>query len=84
MSGPMVQDIPYAKVLAEQLVPVLAGRDFPELTPGAAGGNGAGVNVAETFEEAGMTSLNGGVVLYMSDGTEVHLTIQAYVPRGDR
>lgn len=74
----------YAKAIAERLVPILAGHDFPDLPVIIEDENGAEVNVVETYEEAGILTRDSGLVLHMSDGAQVRLTIQAYVPAGER
>jgi len=42
------------------------------------------VNVIETYKEAGVLTRDRGLVLQMSDGAQVRLTIQAYTPAGTR
>lgn len=32
----------------------------------------------ETFEDRGLLTLDRGIILYMPDGSEIHLTIQAF------
>lgn len=32
----------------------------------------------ETFEDRGLLTLDRGIILYMPDGTEIHLTIQVF------
>jgi hypothetical protein len=73
----------YAKALEEALVPMLASHNFPTLPDLVEGETGAEVNVVETYEEAGIPG-NRGLVLYMSDGSQVRLTINAYTPAGAR
>ena len=72
----------YAKAIEKGLVPILAGYDFPDLPVILEDESGAEVNVVETYEEAGTLTLDAGLVLHMSDGAQVRLTIQAYVPAG--
>ena len=72
----------YATAIEEELVNVLAGREFPNLPELAEGETGAEVNVVETYTEAGVMTRDRGLVLEMSDGAQVRLTIQAYVPAG--
>ena len=74
----------YAAAIEEELVNVLAGREFPNLPEIIEGETGAEVNVVETYQEAGVMTRDRGLVLEMSDGSQVRLTIQAYVPAGAR
>lgn len=76
----LTQDSDYAKAIQDALVPILAGHDFPDLPVIIEDENGAEANVVETFEEAGTVTRDSGLVLHMSDGSQVRLTIQAYVP----
>jgi hypothetical protein len=81
------EDRDYAKAIETGLVPILAGQDFPagpnRLPVIVADETGAEVNVVETYEEAGVLG-NRGLVLQMSDGAQVRLTIHAYTPAGAR
>jgi hypothetical protein len=38
------------------------------------------VNVIETYEESGLLTSDKGLVVQLSDGRELHLTITAYKP----
>lgn len=77
----LTEDRTYAAAIEEELVEILAGHEFPNLpTIIEDMGPGAEVNVVETYEEAGVMTRDRGLVLDMSDGAQVRLTIQAYVP----
>lgn len=77
------EDRKYAAAIEEELAEILAGRQFPNLPVIFEYGFDAEVNVVETYEEAGVLG-NRGLVLYMSDGAQVRLTINAYTPAGAR
>ena len=78
------EDRKYAAAIEEELVDLLAGREIPNLPVIIEGETGAEVNVVETYTEAGVLGRDRGLVLHMSDGAQVRLTIQAYTPRSER
>ena len=78
------EDRKYAAAIEEELVDILTGREIPNPPVITEGVNGAEVNVAETYAEAGVLGRDRGLVLHMSDGAQVRLTIQAYTPRSER
>lgn len=82
--GQLSENREYAKALEEALVPMLASHNFPTLPDLVEDETGAEVNVVETYEEAGVLNRDRGLVLHMSDGAQVRLTIQAYTPAGGR
>ena len=80
MTQHLINGSEYAKAIETALVPILAGRDFPDLPVILEDENGAEVNEVETYQEAGVLTRDPGLILHMSDGAQVRLTIQAYVP----
>lgn len=77
------EDGVYATGFETALVSILTSDvDLQDLAD--ADGEAPEVNVAETYEEAGVLTRDRGLVLQMSDGAQVRLTIHAYTPAGAR
>jgi len=76
----MVQDSGYAGRFADLLMQGIASIDLYGLSEDEHGSEPE-VNVTETYEEAGMLTSDKGLVLSMSDGAQVRITITAYVPQ---
>ena len=74
----LTQDSDYARDFADALSDEISDWGVPRVNDGV----GAEVNVVETYTEAGVLTRDAGLVLHMSDGAQVRLTIQAYVPAG--
>lgn len=79
MRQQMVNDYEYAAKFADALMEGIGSLDFYGVSEDE-DGNGPEVNTTETFEEALLLTSDKGLVLEMSDGAQVHLTITAYVP----
>ena len=79
MKASLSQDRAYAEAFTEVLGALLGPADLTGL-PTDDEGNAPEVNVRETFKEAGVMTSDKGLVLYLSDGTQVYLTVQAFVP----
>jgi len=76
----MVQDSGYAGRFTELLAEGIASIDLYGLSEDE-DGNEPEVNVTETYEEAGVLTSDKGLMLSMSDGARVRITITAYVPQ---
>ena len=76
----MVQDSEYAGRFADLLMQGIASIDLYGLSEDE-DGNEPEVNVSETYKEAGVLTSDKGLVLSMSDGAQVRITITAYVPQ---
>lgn len=77
-----VQDTEYAGAFAQVLTEILPDTDLDGLARDE-DGNTPEVNTVETYSEALMLTRDAGLVAYLSDGAEVHLTVQVYRPRKD-
>jgi hypothetical protein len=82
VSKRLMPDPDYAGRAEEALMEVLAGALLEDVSPGEDGEEeytAAEVNVVETFTESGFGGK--GLVLYLSDGAEIRMTITAGVPQ---
>lgn len=75
----LAQDSGYAELFTEILGNLVGPADLTGL-PTDEDGNPPEVNTRETYTEAGLMTSDKGLVLYLSDGAQVHLTVSAYVP----
>ena len=76
----MVQDHEYAGRFTGLLAEGISSIDLYGLSEDE-DGNEPEVSVTETYEEAGVLTSDKGLVLSMSDGAQVRITITAYVPQ---